>query len=119
MSAETTFDTDLTAMTAVHDAVARMTQAAHRRLLESGRAARTVTVYEKGAFWVWNLRSEVEVRKGVKFIGVLNNVFDVNQHPIFIALDQNPCTANIPAQNGSCGNSIPGREFWAGIQVSF
>ena len=80
---------------------------------------RTVTVYEKGAFWVWNLRSEVEVRKGVKFIGVLNNVFDVNEHPIFIALDQNPCRANIGAQNGSCGNSIPGREFWAGIQVSF
>jgi vitamin B12 transporter len=80
---------------------------------------RTVTVYEKSAFWVWNLRGEVEPRKGVKFIGVLNNVFDVNEHPIFIALDQNPCRANIGAQNGSCGNSIPGRQFWAGIQVSF
>ncbi len=80
---------------------------------------RNVTVYEKGAFWIWNFRSEVEVRKGVKFIGVLNNVFDTNASPIFIALDQNPCRANIGAQNGSCGNSMPGREFWAGIQVTF
>ncbi len=80
---------------------------------------RNVTVYEKNPFWVWNLRGEIEVRKGVKFIGVLNNVFDVNQHPIFIATDSNPCTANIPAQNGSCGNSIPGREFWGGVQVTF
>jgi vitamin B12 transporter len=80
---------------------------------------RNVTVYEKSPFWVWNLRGEVEVRKGVKFIGVLNNLFDVNQHPIFIATDSAPCVANIPAQNGSCGNSIPGREFWAGVQVTF
>ena len=32
VSAETTFDTDLTAMADVHDAVARMTESAHRRL---------------------------------------------------------------------------------------
>ena len=32
VSAETTFDADLTAMADVHDAVARMTAAAHRRL---------------------------------------------------------------------------------------
>jgi vitamin B12 transporter len=80
---------------------------------------RNVTVYEKGAFWVWNLRGEVEPRPGIKLIAALNNVFDINQHPIFIALDANPCGANVPAQNGSCGNSMPGREFWAGVQVSF
>jgi hypothetical protein len=27
--------------------------------------------------------------------------------------------ANLAAQNGACGNSIPGRQFWAGVQVSF
>jgi len=80
---------------------------------------RNVTVYEKSAFWVWNLRGEIEPRKGVKFIAALNNVFDVNQHPIFIALDQNPCGANQPAQNGACGNSMPGREFMVGVQVKF
>jgi len=57
VSAETTFDTDLTAMTAVHDAVARMTQAAHRRLLDSGRAARTVTVKVRSADFTTSSRS--------------------------------------------------------------
>jgi DNA polymerase IV len=57
VSAETTFDSDLTAMTAVHDAVARMTQAAHRRLLDSGRAARTVTVKVRSADFTTSSRS--------------------------------------------------------------
>jgi DNA polymerase-4 len=58
VSAETTFDTDLTAMTAVHDAVARMTEAAHRRLVASGRAARTVTVKVRSADFTTSSRSE-------------------------------------------------------------
>lgn len=58
VSAETTFDTDLTAMTAVHDAVARMTEAAHRRLVGSGRAARTVTVKIRSAAFTTVSRSE-------------------------------------------------------------
>jgi DNA polymerase-4 len=58
VSAETTFDTDLTAMAAVHDAVARMTEAAHRRLVASGRAARTVTVKVRSADFTTASRSE-------------------------------------------------------------
>jgi DNA polymerase IV len=58
VSAETTFDTDLTAMAAVHDAVARMTEAAHRRLVASGRAARTVTVKVRSADFTTSSRSE-------------------------------------------------------------
>ncbi len=58
VSAETTFDIDLTAMTAVHDAVARMTEAAHRRLVASGRAARTVTVKVRSADFTTSSRSE-------------------------------------------------------------
>ncbi len=58
VSAETTFDIDLTAMTAVHDAVARMTEAAHRRLVASGRAARTVTVKVRSADFSTTSRSE-------------------------------------------------------------
>src|ERR1700754_4943072 len=56
VSAETTFDTDLTAMSAVYEAVARMTEAAHRRL--SGRAARTVSVKVRGADFATSSRSE-------------------------------------------------------------
>ncbi|NMH94225.1 DNA polymerase IV [Pseudonocardia bannensis] len=58
ISAETTFETDLTAMTAVHDAVARMTAAAHRRLVLDGRAARTVTVKARSADFTTASRSE-------------------------------------------------------------
>jgi DNA polymerase-4 len=58
VSAETTFDADLTAMTAVHEAVARMTEAAHRRLVASGRAARTVTVKVRNAAFTTSSRSE-------------------------------------------------------------
>jgi DNA polymerase IV len=58
VSAETTFDTDLTAMTAVHDAVARMTEAAHRRLVAADRAARTVTVKIRSADFTTSSRSE-------------------------------------------------------------
>lgn len=77
----------------------------------------STTVYRKGPFWVWNARGEIDVYKGVKLWGAINNIFDVNQHPIFIALDQYPCTANRALQNASCGNSMPGREFLVGFQI--
>jgi vitamin B12 transporter len=80
---------------------------------------RNTTVYRKDAFWVWNTRAEIEVRKGVKLFGALNNIFDINNHPLFIGLDQQPCGDNAVAQNGSCGNSMPGREFIVGAQVRF
>lgn len=58
VSAETTFDADLTAMRAVHEAVARITGSAHRRLVASGRAARTVTVKVRSADFTTHTRSE-------------------------------------------------------------
>ncbi|MEQ3554408.1 DNA polymerase IV [Pseudonocardia nematodicida] len=58
ISAETTFDTDLTAMTAVHDAIATITEAVHRRLVADGRAARTVTVKARTGDFVTTTRSE-------------------------------------------------------------
>ena len=58
ISSETTFETDLTTMTDVHAAVARMAEAAHRRLVASGRAARTVTVKARTADFATSSRSE-------------------------------------------------------------
>ncbi len=58
VSAETTFDADLTAMSAVHAAIARITASAHRRLVEDGRAARTVTVKVRNADFSTVSRSE-------------------------------------------------------------
>jgi vitamin B12 transporter len=78
---------------------------------------RNTTVYQKGAFWVWNTRAEVEVRPGVNFFMYVNNIFDVNQSPVFIATNQYTCTANLANQNGGCGNSMAGREIVAGVQI--
>ncbi|HEY0815737.1 MAG TPA: DNA polymerase IV [Pseudonocardia sp.] len=64
VSAETTFDVDLTAMSAVHDAVARLAESAHRRLLASGRAARTVTVKVRSADFTTATRSETSTQAG-------------------------------------------------------
>ena len=58
ISAETTFDSDLTAMSAVHEAVERITAAVHRRLVADGRAARTVTVKARTADFTTLTRSE-------------------------------------------------------------
>jgi vitamin B12 transporter len=80
---------------------------------------RSSTVYRKPPFWVWNMRGEVEVRKGVKLFAAMNNIFDVNDHPIFIGLDSSPCGLNLANQNGACGNSMPGREWIVGAQVRF
>ena len=80
---------------------------------------RSTTVYQKDPFWIWKARGEIEVHRGIKLFGAVNNIFDVNQHPIFIALDQNPCVANRVNQNGGCGTSLPGREFIVGFQMRF
>ena len=80
---------------------------------------RSTTVYQKDPFWIWKARGEIEVDSGIKLFGAVNNIFDVNQHPIFIALDQTTCVANRLNQNGGCGNSLPGREFIVGFQLRF
>jgi vitamin B12 transporter len=80
---------------------------------------RNTTVYRKDPFWVFNARAEIEVYKGFRIFGALNNIFDINNHPLFIGLDQQPCGDNGSLQNGACGNSMPGREFIVGAQVRF
>ncbi|GAA1087484.1 DNA polymerase IV [Pseudonocardia alni] len=58
ISAETTFDTDLTAMSAVHTAVESICVAVHRRLVADGRTARTVTVKARTGDFATHTRSE-------------------------------------------------------------
>jgi DNA polymerase IV len=58
VSAETTFDIDLSDIISVRAAVTEMTAHAHRRLLNSGRAARTVTVKVRGGDFTTRSRSE-------------------------------------------------------------
>ncbi len=80
---------------------------------------RSTTVYRKEPFWIWKARGEVEIMPGLKLFGAVNNIFNVNQHPIFIALDQSTCVANRLNQNGGCGNSMAGRELIVGFEFRF
>ena len=80
---------------------------------------RSTTVYQKDPFWIWKMRGEVEVYRGIKVFAAVNNIFNVNAHPIFIAQDQVPCVAIQANQNGSCGTSMAGREFIMGFQFRF
>jgi vitamin B12 transporter len=76
-------------------------------------------IHRKGAFTVWNMRADYRLSRSVKLFGGVNNLFNLNRHPIFIALDQRPCIANPLFQNGSCGTSMPGREWMVGLQADF
>lgn len=76
-------------------------------------------IHRKGAFTVWNLRADYRVSPGIQLFAGVNNLFDLNRHPIFIALDRSPCTANAAFQNGGCGTSMPGREFLVGLRAEF
>ncbi|GHD01025.1 TonB-dependent receptor [Pseudorhodoferax aquiterrae] len=76
-------------------------------------------IHRKGAFTVWNLRADYRVSPGVKLFAGVNNLFDLNRHPVFIALDRSPCTANPAFQNGGCGTSMPGRELLVGLHIDF
>ena len=87
-------------------------------LIPQGEPSSTY-IHRKGAFTVWNLRADYRVSPGVKLFAGVNNLFDLNRHPIFIALDRSPCTANVAFQNGGCGTSMPGREFLVGLHVDF
>ena len=45
----------------------------------------------------------------------VNNLLNLNQHPIFIALNRTPIIADVRLSNGGVGNSLPGRAFVAGL----
>ncbi len=80
-------------------------------------------IHQKPAFWVWNARLEGELRKGLTAYVAMNNIFNVNQHALFIALDQQPFIGNASVSNtngiGNMGNSMPGREVVIGLKAAF
>lgn len=76
-------------------------------------------IHRKGAFWVWNIRGEVEVMKDVKLFGFVNNLFNINEHPIFIGLDKAPYLLNPQLANGGIGTSMPGTELQVGLEMRF
>ncbi|MGJ7485713.1 TonB-dependent receptor [Variovorax sp. LT2P21] len=80
---------------------------------------RSTFIHRKGAFTTWNLRGDWRIAPNVKVFAGINNLFNLNRSPIFIALDQKPCIADARFQNGGCGTSMPGRELQVGMQVTF
>jgi vitamin B12 transporter len=97
----------------------RMWYNTEERLLVPGQVP-NVTIFEKSPYTVWNLKGEMKVYEGVSVWGKVNNVFNLNYQPIFIALyGVVPCLGNPAFSNGSCGNSLPGREYIAGLTARF
>ncbi|MCK8783070.1 TonB-dependent receptor [Roseomonas sp. NAR14] len=76
-------------------------------------------VHEKKPFWVVNMRANWRVLPNVTLWGAVNNLLDVNQHPIFIGLDRTPYLLDQRFSNGGYGTSMPGRAFLAGLQLRF
>lgn len=76
-------------------------------------------IHRKAPFWVWNVRGEVEISKGVKLFALVNNLFNTNEHPIFIGLDKKPYKLDSRFANGGTGTSMPGLEVQAGLQAKF
>jgi DNA polymerase-4 len=132
VSAETTFDADLSDVASVRRAVAEMAEHAHRHLVASGRAARTVTVKIRGADFATRSRSETSPTasvslsalaataqrltegalpdSGVRLVGVsLSGLTGAVQHPLFDALDvigpapPDPAGAMHPVSNRAPG----------------
>ena len=124
VSAETTFDADLSDVASVRRAVAEMAEHAHRRLLASGRAARTVTVKIRGADFATRSRSETSLTasvslsalsataqrltegalpdSGVRLIGVsLSGLTGAVQQPLFDTLDPIDPAPPTPASAGT------------------
>lgn len=76
-------------------------------------------IHEKSPFWVVNIRAEWRALEAVSFFAAVNNVFDINEHPLFIALDERPLVGDARFSNGGLGNSMPGREFQVGLRAHF
>lgn len=79
-------------------------------------------VHRKGAVWVWNLRASAQPiadRPNLRVFGAVNNLFDENHHPIFVATASAPFLGDARFANGGFGNSAPGREFLGGLRVTF
>ena len=77
-------------------------------------------IWRKDPFVLVNLRGEVDLLPGVKLFAQVRNLFDVNYHPLFIAIaGQQPTLADLRFYNGGGGTSAPGRDVQIGLQARF
>lgn len=76
-------------------------------------------IHRKNPFWVWNLRAETEFNRSWSAFVNVSNLFDKNEHPIFIAIDEEPTSADLRFYNGAGGTSMPGRDLQIGVRLKF
>ena len=77
-------------------------------------------IWRKDPFFLVNIRGEVDLMPGVKLFEQVRNLFDVNYHPLFIAIaGQQPTLADMRLYNGGGGTSAPGRDLQLGLQARF
>ncbi|UGB26186.1 TonB-dependent receptor [Methylorubrum sp. B1-46] len=77
-------------------------------------------IWRKDPFVLVNIRGEVDLLPGVKLFAQVRNLFDVNYHPLFIAIaGQQPTLADLRLYNGGGGTSAPGRDLQLGLQARF
>ena len=96
----------------------RMWYNTEEHLILPGQVAST-TIFLKSPYMVWNLRGEIKVYEGWTWWAKVDNLFNLDYHPIFIALYNTPCLGDPRFSNGSCGNSMPGRTFISGLTAKF
>jgi vitamin B12 transporter len=76
-------------------------------------------VHRKPPFWVINARFDYSLNAAWEVHAAINNLLNVNQHPIFIAIDATPTLADLRFYNGAGGTSLPGRELVVGARFRF
>ena len=74
------------------------------------------TIHAKAPFMTWKLRSRYPLADGMWLTAAVHNLFDKNEHPLFIAINREPLFANTAFSNGGVGNSMPGRAFIVGLE---
>lgn len=76
-------------------------------------------VHEKDSFTLCHLRGMIRLSEGFSLYGGINNLFDENYHPMFINIDDGNMIVDTSRTNGGYGNSMPGRNYYAGITYRF
>ena len=74
------------------------------------------TIHGKHPFMTWRLRGRYELTGGLWLTAAVHNLFNKNEHPLFIAINREPLLANTAFSNGGLGNSMPGRAFIVGFE---
>lgn len=83
-------------------------------LIPQGEPFRTF-IHGKNPFWLLDTNFRYKLNRRFTVWTAVNNLLNLNQHPIFIALNRTPIIADTRFSNGGVGNSLPGRAFVVGM----